>query len=345
MKQRTLSPGIPMPPFRVARQERPVAPAGAEEASQDTPVSAGGAQEMVGGRELRQIPVTWIDPNPFAPREIYTPEMILERAESLRKHGQTDPIHVIPNPENPGRFIIADGWTRVQACIEHKVFDTLYAEVHRGISVQEAAWLGFEQNECREQHCDLDRAMFFEKMINAGLTPGEVAAAAGLTRQMLSLYRSFSRLPAEVMEVVRLYPKKFGAWAASELAKLSEKAGSRRAVTLAIQFAEEDRPVRWLVSQVQGILSPAHARGGTLVRQIRFGNGYFKQRGDKFEVAISVPKDQTEDFASRLEALIETVAQPLTAETETTDGDQANHEPEAHDQDESDSPTCRVKSI
>jgi ParB family chromosome partitioning protein len=337
MKQRTLSPGIPMPPFQATRQESG-SPIVVQETSNIASTASPPIQkEAPAGREMKTIQVGLIDPNPFAPREIYTPEMILQRAESLRKHGQTDPIHVIPNPDNPGRYIIADGWTRVQACIEHKVLDELYAEIHRGLSVKEAAWLGFEQNESREQHCDLDRAMFFEKMISAGAPPSQVAAAAGLTRQMLSLYRSFGKLPAEVIEIVRMHPKKFGAWAASELAKLSEKAGSRRAVTLAIQFAEEDRPVRWLVSQVQGILSPSHARGSKIVRQIRFGNGYFKQRGDKFEVAISVPVDQADEFAGKLEALLETVAKPMS---DTDSNDQTESDGMKNSEsDEADSPT------
>ena len=181
------------------------------------------------GRNLTMIGVHLIDPNPLAPREVYTPEMILNRAEDLRAQGQHDPIHVIPNPDAAGRFIICDGWTRVQACREHKVFDTLLAEIHTELGMQESAWFGYEQNEGRSQHCDLDRAMFYEKLIAAGESQAEVARRAKVSKTMMSFYRAYAKLPEDVLEIVRLHPHKFGATEAYQLAKLHDKAGIRKA--------------------------------------------------------------------------------------------------------------------
>lgn len=328
MKKRTLAPGIPMPPF-----QQPGEATAHQDIIRDQVSPPSGTAPVISGvsrvnRNLQMIDVGAIDPNPLAPREVYTPEMILERAESLRER-QNDPIHVIPNPDKLGRYIIADGWTRVLACVEHKARPELLAEIHYDLSIKEAAWLGFEQNESREQHCDLDRAMFFEKMISEGFAPNEVAVKAGLTKQMLSLYRAFRRLPEEVLEVVKMHPRKFGAWSASELAKVVEKAGSRKAVSLAIQFAEEDRTMRWLVSQAQAILDPSPSRGGNLVRQIRYGNGYYKQRGDKFEVSIKVPDERIQGFAEKLESLIETVAIPVGPNLPSRDSPTASSDQEA----------------
>ena len=152
------------------------------------------------GRNLAMIEVHLIDPNPLAPREVYTPEMILQRAEDLRSQGQHDPIHVIPNPDAAGRFIICDGWTRVQACREHKVFGALLAEIHSNLGMQESAWFGYEQNEGRSQHCDLDRAMFYEKLIASGETPAEVARNAEISKTQLTFYRAYSKLPPDVTQ-------------------------------------------------------------------------------------------------------------------------------------------------
>lgn len=304
MKKRTLSPGIPMPPYQPGGVN-PVVEVMREEIVSEITATCSRATVT---KDLRMIQVNLIDPNPLAPREIYTPTMIRDRAESLR-HRQNDPIHVIPG--QAGRYIIADGWTRVLACREHGVLAELLAEVHHGVTVKEAAWLGYEQNESREQHCDYDRAMFYERMIEDGTPVGDVASKAGITRQMLALYRSFPKLPTEIRDLVRANPRKFGPWASNELCKLSDKAGSRRAITLAMQFSEEDRTVRWLVGQVQAILGPRPPKGGRLIRQIRYGNGYLKQRDDKFEVSISVPDDKRDDFAGQIEALLSTVAQPV----------------------------------
>lgn len=259
-------------------------------------------------RTLTMIGVHLVDPNPLAPREIYTPEMILNRAEDLRTQGQHDPIHVIPSPGSPGRFIICDGWTRVQACREHKVFDSLLAEVHYELSLQQSAWFGYEQNEGRSQHCDLDRAMFYEKLIAAGEAAADIARRAKLSRTMMSFYRSYAKLPEDVMEIVRMHPGKFGATEAYQLAKLSDKAGVRKTVALAIKYASEDQTVRWLTNQAQGILNPAKHKTKVSGKTIRYANGVYKHRGDSFELVITVPAEQRDAFAQGLEQLLEKAA-------------------------------------
>ncbi len=271
------------------------------------------------GRNLTMIGVHLIDPNPLAPREVYTPEMILNRAEDLRAQGQHDPIHVIPNPNAPGRFLICDGWTRVQACREHKVFEALLAEIHTELGLQESAWFGYEQNEGRSQHCDFDRAMFYEKLIAAGETPAEVARRAKVSKTMMSFYRAYSKLPEDVLEIIRVHPHKFGATEAYQLAKLHDKAGIRKAVSLANKYASEDQTQRWLTNQVQALLNPLAHKAKTAGKTIRYANGVYKQRGDVFELVITVSAEQREAFAQGLEELLELAAvQPEPADEEVS---------------------------
>ena len=276
------------------------------------------APDQTSGRTLVMVGVHLIDPNPLAPREIYTPDMILSRAEDLRAQGQHDPIHLIANPQAPGRFIICDGWTRVQACREHKVFDALLAEIHDELALQEAAWFGYEQNEGRSQHCDFDRAMFYEKLIGAGESPAAVARRAKVSKTMMSFYRAYSKLPEDVLEIIRLHPHKFGATEAYQLAKLYDKAGIRKAVSLANRYASEDQTQRWLTNQVQALINPGSHKLKTSGKTIRYANGVYKQRGDVFELVITVSADQREAFALGLEKLLETAAiQPEVDESRT----------------------------
>ena len=268
--------------------------------------------EPTNGRDIRLIAVGLIDPNPLAPREVYTANMILERAEDLRSQGQHDPIHVIPNPESIGRFIIADGWTRVQACITHAVQDALLAEVHTNLTLFQAAWFGYEQNESRTQHCDLDRAMFYEKMILAGETSAEIARRAKLSRTMMTFFRSYAKLPTDVLDIIRQNPAKFGATEAYQLARLNDKCGLRRAVALAGKYAAEDQPVRWLTNQVQSAINPTGHKSSAPSKQVRYANGYYKQRGDAFELNITVDAERREAFAVALEQLLDTVAVEVT---------------------------------
>ena len=270
-------------------------------------------------RDLREIDVTLIDPNPLAPREVYTSEMILTRAEELRMQGQHDPIHVIPNAEVPGRFIICDGWTRVRACREHKVFDRLLAEVHHDLSLDASAWFGYEQNEGRSQHTDLDRAMFYSKLIQAGETQNEIARRAKLSKTLMSFYLSYSKLPDEVLDVIRQQPEKFSANVAYQLARLFDKSGVRRTLSLALQFSSEEHTIRWLTNQVQLVLTPPESKPSITAKTIRYSNGLYRQRGDQFELAITVPANQREAFAAALEKLLSSVAvEEKTGEVEPT---------------------------
>lgn len=305
MKSRKLAPNIPMPDYPARARPQEATPAANSEADSKGDI-----------RQYHHIRVDLIDQNPLAPREIYTAQMILERAEALRLQGQHDPIHVIPNPDSPGRYIICDGWTRVLSCREHQVLTELLAEIH-DLSLEEAAWYGYQQNEERQQHCDLDRAMFYEKLVSAGTSPAEIARRAGISKSQMTFYRAFSKLPSDVIEIVRASPERFGASAAYQLSKVNDKASTRQAVRLAARFVEEAHSYAWLVNQTQLLLTPEKHKNTAPSKAVRFSNGYYKQRGDHFEVNIAVSPDKRTAFAQALEQLLATVTEEAAAMTET----------------------------
>jgi ParB family chromosome partitioning protein len=183
------------------------------------------------------------------------------------------------------------------------------AEVHAELNIQEAAWYGYQQNEERHQFCDLDRAMFYEKLIAQGESAADVARRAKLSKSLMSFFRAYARLPEEILEVVRRRPDKFGSLVAYQLLKLYDKCGVRKALALANKFAEEEHTRAWLINQAQIHLSPSESKAVVPLKQIRYGNGSYKQLGDKFEVSIAVAEDKRESFAMALEALLETVAE------------------------------------
>jgi ParB family chromosome partitioning protein len=269
------------------------------------------------GRIFRKIPVALIDENIYGPRVVYTHDMILNRAEELRTQGQHDPIHLIPNPDIPGRYIIADGWTRVQACIQHGVLDELLAEIHPHLNPEQAGWFGYQQNEGRNQHTDYDRAMFFIKMIENGETASEVAIKANISKTAMSFFMAFRDLPEDLLLIVREHPVKFGSTAAYYLSKLYKHAGAKKAVAIALRFSEGEHPIRWLVNQVQSITTPLTSKQATTKKTIRYANGYLKERVDGFELVISVPDDKREAFSTALETLLDTVAMPIKIDPPT----------------------------
>ena len=293
-----------------AKRFTPTAPAAAEDLKADLNGSTVTPPEPLEisaqGRDLRLIEPRLIDENPFAPREIYTPEMLLERANSLRQHGQRDPIHVIEHPEAPGRYMIADGWTRTQACIVHDALPALLAEVHHGLTTSEAAWLGYEQNESREQHCDLDRAMCYEKQYANGMTPTEIAQRTKLSKTLLSFYRSYAKLPEEVLKIIRLNPKRFGSTSAHHLGRVAQHCPESKVVALATSYSTTDVPLRWLVDQCAQLMnSSGRPSQKTVGKTVRYNNGTLRQKGNSFDLSLELPEAAARDaFAFELEQLL-----------------------------------------
>lgn len=291
--QSTLSGKTPLPAFK------PYTP----EPATDAPKAAEPAHAA--GRDIRTISLDLIDENPFAPREVYAPEVLRERAESLRVNGQYEVIHVIPHPDKPGRFMIADGWTRVTACRLHKVADSLAAQVHHDLTPLQAAWLGYNHNESREQHCDLDRAFFFDKMYAQGLTQAEVARRTGISQTQLSFYTAYRKLPEETLQVIRLDPQRFPAYIAQNLAKVARKVSEDKASSLASIFRTNGQSVNWLINQCALLLDREPRVSQKKVGKIfRYSNGTLRQKGAQFDLSLQIDEAEQEDFAKALEELL-----------------------------------------
>lgn len=260
-----------------------------------------------GGERLVLLDPHLIDPNPFAPRQHYPDELVLRRADELRIE-QREAIHVIPHPDSPGRFIIADGWTRVLSCTVHGARDKLKAQIHTDIDVQTAAWFGYNQNEQREPHSDYDRAMFYEKLIAEGSPIAEVMRMAKVQKSAFAMFRCFAKLPDEIIEMVKEKPSKFGATAAYNLSRIVESVGDRKAISVAAKYRDEDHPVRWLLNQVQAALHPATHKNAAAIKHFRYANGFFKERPDGIEVSIQPSPEKRDEFVAALEKLLATVA-------------------------------------
>lgn len=292
--QPSLSGRSPLPAFK------PFTPEPAEAGAQAAKPAA------EGGRDIRQISLDLIEENPYAPREVYAPEVLRERADSLRANGQYDVIHVIPHPEKPDRFMIADGWTRVTACRVHKVLDTLAAQVHHDLSPLQAGWMGYNQNESREQHCDLDRAFFFDKMYAQGMTQSEVAKKTGISQTQLSFYTAFRKLPEETLQIIRINPGRFPAYIAQNLAKVARKVSEDKASSLASIFSSNGQSVNWMINQCSLLLEkePRSPQKQKIGKVFRYSNGVLRQKGLQFDLSIEIDEADQDEFNKALDQLL-----------------------------------------
>lgn len=269
--------------------------------AQDLEYSSAVDQQTPEAHSMQSIAVDLIDPNPLAPRTVYTPEMIQARADDLRSQGQRDPIHVTPHPDRPGRFIICDGWTRVQACVVHGTLKTLRAEIHHDLTGVDSALFGYQQNEGRKQHCDLDRAMFFEKLKATGLSAVKISALTGVPENRLSMYKALASLPAPVLQQIEKAPELFGYNAGAQLARLcpanaaDSDVGVVKAVRVAEAFAAGDKTFKWLKAQVESYLVHKPRAVPSTGANFRYPQGFLRGRGDtvQLELRIDTSERQT----------------------------------------------------
>lgn len=271
---------------------------------------------VVNDRDIRTVLLELIDENPYAPREIYSPDVLRERAESLRANGQYEVIHIIPHPETTGRFMIADGWTRVTACRTHEVSDSLAAQIHHDMTPMQAAWLGYNQNESRAQHCDLDRAFFFDKMYSQGLTQSEIAKRTGISQTQLSFYTAFRKLPEETLQIIRMHPHRFPAYIAQNLAKVARKVSEDKASSLALVFTTNGQSVNWLINHCTVLLdqeksTPLKKKVGKV---FRYSNGVLRQKGVKFDLSLEIEEDEQAEFTQALDELLSRFAKQSAPE-------------------------------
>lgn len=273
----------------------------------DSGSSAAADMQQPAAHAVHSIPVELIDPNPLAPRSVYTPEMIQARADDLRTQGQHDPIHVTPNPAKPGRYIICDGWTRVQACLVHGTLKALRAEIHPDLSSVDAAVFGYQQNEGRKQHCDLDRAVFFEKLKATGLSAVQVSALTGIPENRLSMYKALASLPAAVLQAIEKAPEIFGYNAGAQLARLcpanavATDPGVAKAVRIAEAFAAGDKTFKWLKTQVESYLAHKPRTALKTGANFRYPEGFLRGRGDTVQLELRL--DNPERQSALLEEL------------------------------------------
>lgn len=185
----------------------------------------------VGG--LKMIPVDLIDENPLPQRSVYLDEEIREIAASLRTNEQRDPIHVRPNPDKPGRYIICDGWTRVLATrkygAELGLPQVMEARIRNDMDDLQGCLHGYLQNEERNALADIDKGLLFHKLVHERkMSSRDVMAMFGIHQDAeMSFYTSFGKLTPDVIALISPYKDMFSKSFAYEVARIQKDHGEK----------------------------------------------------------------------------------------------------------------------
>lgn len=269
-----------------------------------------------------------IDENQHAPRQQYSDSTILDLAASIKEKGQRDAIHVIPNPKKPGRYIVGDGWTRVQA-IRAKDLQELKvkAVIHNDLSEVDVAWFGYWQNEERNEHTDFDRATFYNKLREEGWTWDQLSARTGIPVGTLLPYGAYTKADPDILDLAKRYPKKVTVNVVSLLARMNEARGLDATLSLCRSFIENDETIRWLRDRV--LVATDHKKterkSSSVKFQRRYASGMFKQRTDgSIEVSGTIPQNKLEEFNAAMDRLLQPYFGASEAATPTPPANEVN---------------------
>ena len=156
----------------------------------------GGAGDV---RELAELSVAEIHPNPRQPRRHFDAEAVSGLAESIREQGLIQPVVV--RPRDAGGYELIAGERRWRAAREAGV-ETLPAVI-RTAGDRDALLLAVVENVAREDLSPVEEARAYAVLLDEfALSLGEVAARVGRSKPAVSNRVRLLELPQDVLGMV-----------------------------------------------------------------------------------------------------------------------------------------------
>ena len=162
-----------------------------------------GLEVLIGGagdiRELAELAVAEIHPNPRQPRRHFEAEAVSGLAESIREQGLIQPVVV--RPRDAGGYELIAGERRWRAAREAGI-ETLPAVI-RTAGDRDALLLAVVENVARENLSPVEEARAYAVLLDEfALSLGEVAARVGRSKPSVSNRVRLLELPQDVLGMV-----------------------------------------------------------------------------------------------------------------------------------------------
>jgi ParB family chromosome partitioning protein len=147
-------------------------------------------------KEVRQIPLNAINPDPTQPRKDFDEEELEELAQSIRRNGLLQPITVKSNRH--GQFTIIAGERRYRA---HQILDaeTVECIVYNGKNAKE---LQLIENINRKDLNPIEVVQAYRSYLDAGHTLEELSEVVGKPKNILSWLLNLENCRPEVKHMV-----------------------------------------------------------------------------------------------------------------------------------------------
>ena len=160
-----------------------------------------GLEVLIGGggdvRELAEMPVAEMHPNPRQPRRHFEAEAVSGLAESIREQGLIQPVVVRPRDAGGYELIAGERRLRASKLAGLKTVPILV----RSASSQSSLELALIENIQREDINPLECARAYRKLIDEfGMTQEQVADKVGKSRTGVANTVRLLRLPTRIQE-------------------------------------------------------------------------------------------------------------------------------------------------
>ncbi len=164
-------------------------------------VSTSEEQQDSNDADIRRIPISMIEPNPFQPRMSFGQEALQELADSIMTLGLIQPITV--RKKAADRYQIISGERRYKACILAGM-DMIPAYI-REANDQGMLEMAIVENIQRENLDPIEVALSYQRLIEeCSLTQEQMAVRVGKKRASVTNYLRLLRLPAKLQHDLKV---------------------------------------------------------------------------------------------------------------------------------------------
>lgn len=228
------------------------------------------------------------------PRHVIDPARLQELAQSLKEHGQQEPIDVVRDVENPGRYLILGGQRRWMAVTQFGLLEgMLLARVRKGNpSKEEMLAAAVETQANTEPLRDLDYAISLARSKdNIGVRA--LSRAIGKSPGEVSKLRQVGLLSSDLLSYMKGHADKFSSLFAYEVVLACQRMGEDRALEFAKTVMDKGLSHKASVSlreTMDGQREPVRRSSWSIMRIQRGGKpaGTMRVREDTGEVTLKV---------------------------------------------------------
>lgn len=163
------------------------------------------------------------------------PRRLEDLVASIAENGQQQPIHVVPDYENPGQFFLHDGGRRERALrtLRHAKAKAIVVDVPVGIQSYK---LGYELNTRRENQSPFDNAVKWTYLLENKhfSSQKELAETLGQDESIVSQTLAIGKLPEDVMREMLENQERFPVRIAYEVSKFYQDVDGDVETTLSL---------------------------------------------------------------------------------------------------------------